>query len=101
MEKQVKKSAKAGFSLADRLRAFCGEITPGKRLAFILAVLAVCTAANLYITFKAVYNMGRGRLLPDTGHIGRPGPVRPSDAAVCDTLIREGGNDEGYDNGLP
>lgn len=89
MEKQIKKTG-----LQDRLRSLCGEIAPGKRLALILAVLAVGTAANLYITFRAVYQIGRNTA-PVPGmerHITGPGPLKPTGAAAaCDSLAGKGG----------
>lgn len=89
MEKQIKKTG-----LQDRLRSLCGEITPGKRLAFILSVLAVGTAANLYITFRAVCHIGLGAN-PAPGmerHITGPAPLKSTGAAAaCDSLAGKGG----------
>lgn len=97
MKKRLKRLADR---LEDRFRACCGEITPGKRLAVILIILAAGTAANVYITFRAVYNLGaagqRGRI-PDTGHIAVPRPLKDTKdihTARCDSVAGKGGGDE-------
>lgn len=47
-----------GYWCDDKLRSFCGEITPEKRLVVIVIFLLIGTIANLYFTFSAVYNLG-------------------------------------------
>ena len=48
-----------GYWCDDKLRSFCGEITPDKRLTIILVILLIGTIANLYFTFSSVYNLGQ------------------------------------------
>lgn len=45
--------------MRDRLRALCGEITPGKRLIFVILAILLMGFANLYAVFNAVYRLGR------------------------------------------
>jgi len=87
---------KTAYRLEDRFRAFCGEITPGKKLAAILTVLLVCAAANIYIVFRAVYNIGRGsnRDMPGIGHITTPQLDKPGNPAAGDSIKGKGGGDE-------
>lgn len=47
-----------GYWCDDKLRTWCGEITPEKRLTVILVILLIGAIANLYLTFSAVYNIG-------------------------------------------
>lgn len=93
--KRKKRSEKAADALQDRFRALCGEITPGKRLTVILTVLAVCTAVNLYITFKAIYNLGRDSQkgsIPAAMHIGQPEITRSgNEPGVRDSVKGKGG----------
>lgn len=75
MKKQIKE---LGYWLEDRLKDICGEITPDKRLAVILAVLLVFTAGNLYLTFSSFYSWGKAawREQTETGHIRKLLPVK-------------------------
>ena len=43
---------------SDKLRGFCGEINPDKRLMIIIVMLLIGTIVNLYFTFYAIYNIG-------------------------------------------
>lgn len=43
----------------DRLRSFCGALTPEKRLAAILIMGALFAIVNLYMIFRAIYDIGR------------------------------------------
>lgn len=89
MEKRTGRTGRIAIRLEERIRRLLGEITPGKRLALILTVLAVCTVANLYITFNAIYNMGRDSVLPAIGHIDCPPTGKPAGGALYDTFRRE------------
>ncbi|MBF0647434.1 DUF3989 domain-containing protein [Dysgonomonas sp. GY75] len=95
MRKFIKKAA---YRLEDRLRALCGEITPGKKLAAILTVLLVCTAANIYIVFRAVYNLGRDSYtnIPGIGHITPPQLDKPGNRMAGDSIKGKGAGDESY-----
>lgn len=53
------KMKELGYWLEDKLKDLCGEITPDKRLTVILIVLLLATIANLYFTFKVVYDWGK------------------------------------------
>lgn len=48
-----------GYWLEDKLKDFCGEITPDKRLTVILIMLLLFTLLNLYFTFKTISDWGR------------------------------------------
>ncbi len=50
--------------LDDVLRGICGPMTPDKRVITIVILVAVFAVVNFYITFKAIYNIGR----EDAGH---------------------------------
>lgn len=63
MKEQLKE---LGYWLEDRLKGLCGEITPDKRLAVILVMLVLFTAANLFFTICSIYNLGK-----DAGRTGR------------------------------
>lgn len=54
-----------GYWCEDKLKNLCGEITPDKRLTVIIVFLAIGTLANLYLTFSAVYNLGRDNTKED------------------------------------
>lgn len=41
------------------LRRICGRLTPGKRLAVILAMLFSFSFLSIYMTVSSIYNMGR------------------------------------------
>lgn len=56
MKKWLKQLA---YRLEDKLRGLCGELTPDKRIAFIIVMLLVLTAGNLYFTFSTIYNWGK------------------------------------------
>lgn len=43
----------------DRLRSFCGALTPEKRLAAILITGALFAIVNFYMIFRAIYDIGR------------------------------------------
>lgn len=43
----------------DRLRSFCGALTPEKRLAAILITGALFAIVNFYMIFHAIYDIGR------------------------------------------
>ncbi|MDH6311167.1 hypothetical protein M2451_004095 [Dysgonomonas sp. PFB1-18] len=63
------------YWLEDRLKGFCGELTPDKRITIILIMLLILTAGNLYFTFSTIYNWGKGserKNNPDIEHIKKP-----------------------------
>ncbi len=43
----------------NRLRSFCGALTPEKRLAAILIMGALFAIVNFYMIFRAIYDIGR------------------------------------------
>lgn len=43
----------------DRLRSFCGALTPEKRLAAILILGVLFAVVNFYMIFRAIYDIGR------------------------------------------
>lgn len=66
-----------GYWLEGKLKDFCGEITPDKRLIIIAAMLLILTAGNIYLTSSTIYNLGKEnekKNRPDIEHIKRPRP---------------------------
>lgn len=56
----------------DALHRACDRIAPEKRLAVVLCLLLIFACGSIYITVKAVYQMGREdalRTMPDIEHI--------------------------------
>jgi hypothetical protein len=45
--------------IEDRLRSICAPMGPGTRILVIVILIVVFAAINFYITFKAIYNIGR------------------------------------------
>lgn len=45
--------------LEDWLRKLCGKITPDKRVIAIAVLMVLFAALNIWITFRAIYNIGR------------------------------------------
>ncbi|MFR3216438.1 MAG: TraL conjugative transposon family protein [Dysgonomonas mossii] len=45
--------------IEDRLRSICAPLSPGKRILVIVILVAIFAAVNFYITFMAIYNIGR------------------------------------------
>lgn len=45
--------------ISDSLRSVCGRISPDKRVAVIAVMFVVFAVVNIYLTFKAIYNIGR------------------------------------------
>jgi hypothetical protein len=43
----------------DRLRSICAPMGPGTRITVIITLVIVFAAINFYITFRAIYNIGR------------------------------------------
>ena len=43
----------------DGLRGLCGKLSPEKRFITIIVIVVVFALANFYITFRAIYNIGR------------------------------------------
>lgn len=47
--------------LEQHLRLVCGRLTPGKRVAVILTMLALFGGASIYMTVAAIYNFGKDK----------------------------------------
>lgn len=45
--------------IESRLRKACGKITPGRRTLVIAVLLGIFAVANIWITFRAIYSIGR------------------------------------------
>ena len=43
----------------DRLRSFCGALTPEKRLAAVLILGVLFASVNFYLIFHAIHDIGR------------------------------------------
>lgn len=43
----------------EALRKVCGRITPDKRVTVIVIVFVLFAAVNLWVMFRAIYNIGR------------------------------------------
>lgn len=43
----------------DFLRSICAPMGPGTRILVIMVLVVVFAAINLYVTFRAIYNIGR------------------------------------------
>lgn len=43
----------------DRLRSFCGALTPEKRLAAVLVLGVLFASVNFYLIFRAIHGIGR------------------------------------------
>ena len=43
----------------DRLRSFCGALTPEKRLAAVLILGVLFASVNFYLIFRAIHDIGR------------------------------------------
>jgi len=72
MKEQLKE---IGWWMEDRLKNFCGELTPDKRITVILIMLLILTAGNLYFTFSTIYNWGKEserKKQPEIEHITQP-----------------------------
>lgn len=64
-------------ALEDKIKEVCGEITPGKRLAVILVVIAASAALNIYLTVSSIYNSGKRKAMDgliEIEHVRVPGP---------------------------
>ncbi|HML65215.1 MAG TPA: TraL conjugative transposon family protein [Dysgonomonas sp.] len=78
-----------GYTLEDLLKRIVGEITPDKRLVFVLSILLIGTLANLYMTFRAVQSMSKNdnsKNSLEIRHIGRPEIVERNNALLADSL---------------
>lgn len=49
----------AGQRIEELLRGLCGKITPDKRAAVILTMMAIFGLGTLYITISSIYNFGK------------------------------------------
>jgi hypothetical protein len=45
--------------LEDKLRGICSPMSPGRRVITIVTLIVVFAAVNFYVTFRAIYNIGR------------------------------------------
>lgn len=45
--------------LEDGLRGVCGRMTPDRRVITIAVLMVVFAAVNIWVTFRAIYNIGR------------------------------------------
>lgn len=45
--------------IEDKIRSVCAPMSPGKRVVTIVVLIVVFAAVNFYITFRAIYNIGR------------------------------------------
>lgn len=45
--------------MEDGLRNICGRLTPDKRVITIVVLMVVFAVVNFYVTFRAIYNIGR------------------------------------------
>lgn len=45
--------------IGDKARAVCAPMSPGRRVVTIVVLIVVFAAVNFYITFRAIYNIGR------------------------------------------
>lgn len=61
------------YWLEDKLKDFCGELTPDKRITVILIMLLILTVGNVYFMFSTIYNWGEdsGKQQLDIEHIDR------------------------------
>ncbi|MDH6308845.1 hypothetical protein M2451_001411 [Dysgonomonas sp. PFB1-18] len=48
-----------GYWLEGKIKDFCGELTPDKRITAIVIMLLILTIGNLYFTFSTIYNWGK------------------------------------------
>lgn len=63
--------------IEEGLRGICAPLSPGTRVLVIVILVIVFAAVNFYITFRAIYNIGREdkqwerielpAAIPDTG----------------------------------
>ena len=45
--------------LEDKIRGICSPMSPDRRVITIVVLIVVFAAANIYVTFRAIYNIGR------------------------------------------
>lgn len=43
----------------DKIRGICAPMSPGRRVVVIVVLIIVFAAVNFYVTFRAIYNIGR------------------------------------------
>lgn len=67
-------------STEDGLRGLCGRINPDRRVVVIVVVFVLFAALNLWVTFRAIYSIGRDDIrrpaieIPDTPAPQETGP---------------------------
>ncbi len=67
MKEQLKE---IGYWLEGKIKDFCGELTPDKRVMVILVMLLILTIGNVYFTFSTIYNWGKDSQKKE--HTGQP-----------------------------
>lgn len=78
------------------LRGHCSRMTPERRLITVLIIGALFTVTNIYITVKAIYEIGREdalRQMIEVKHITLPDISTPNTTQHENNLIPEN-----YDN---
>lgn len=79
----------------DALRRACGRMAPEKRLLAVAAALLLFAAGALYVTIRAVYEIGRNdalRELPQIEHI-RPLDLHPEGDSTHTMTIKPYGHE--------
>ncbi|WP_165043867.1 TraL conjugative transposon family protein [Dysgonomonas sp. ZJ709] len=82
------------YAIQDKIKDWCGEITPDKRLIFILVVIIVFTAINLYFTFSSIYNLGKKNAVNELIQIEHIKKLNPKQFRFDPQLEKEVLNDE-------
>lgn len=80
------------------LRRHCSRMTPERRLITVLIIGIIFTVINIYITFKAIYEIGREDARNELMQIN---PIEPPAIALPKELPIESENNlipEDYDN---
>lgn len=50
---------KSKLNIEDRIRKWCGELTPDKRFIIVVSILVIFASLNIYFTFTSIYNLGK------------------------------------------
>lgn len=64
----------------DRLRSFCGALTPEERLAAVLILGVLFASVNFYLIFRAIHDIGRDEAsveIIEISHIEAPALSSP------------------------
>lgn len=74
----------------DRFRSICAPMGPGTRILVVVILVVVFAAINFYITFKAIYNIGREDNRQDRIELPAAIPdMEPQDEKEPDGLQKE------------